>query len=91
MAAYTLNTTAAQEVVITRARTEANAVGAGYANNGAYLLAVLTAKMLDVWHDQKQADRGTYDSALAAATQVQKDQIAAILGLPAGTLALVKA
>lgn len=86
MAQYTLNTTAAQETVITRARTESNAGGTDYANNGQYLLAVLTARLLDVWHDQKQADRAAFDAALGTATQEQKDAIAAVLGLAPGTL-----
>ena len=36
---------------------------------------------------QKAADRATYEAALAAANQTQKDAVAAALGLPAGTLA----
>lgn len=86
MASYTLNTTVAEETIVSRARTEANAAGAGYANNGAYLLAILKAKMLDVWHDQKQADILAFQAKWPDATREQKDQIAVILGLPAGSI-----
>lgn len=34
----------------------------------------------------KAADKASYETALAAATQAQKDAVAAALGLPAGTL-----
>jgi hypothetical protein len=93
MATYTLNTTAAQETIITRARTEANNVQGAeqFATNGAYLLDVLTDKLTEIWQAQKVRDKAGYEDALAIATQAQKDQIAAILGLPSGTLAPVKA
>ena len=35
---------------------------------------------------QKAADKAAYEAALAAANQAQKDNVAAALGLPAGTL-----
>ena len=58
-----------------------------YAGNGPYLLAVLTAEMKRIRDVQIREDRVTYESALAAANQTQKDAICATLGLPAGTLA----
>lgn len=88
MAQYTLNTTTAQEAIITRARIEANAIEGGtqYANNGQFLLAMLTARMVEIYDAQKRADKNRYEDALAIATQEQKDQIAAVLGLAPGTL-----
>lgn len=120
MASYTLNTTVAQETIITRAREASNnaatdSIGAPrgstqagcnaliaaaaaetppriigpvtvYANNGPYLLAVLTAEMIRIRAVHVREDKATYESALAAANQAQKDAVAAALGLPAGTL-----
>lgn len=124
MASYTLNTTAAQETIVTRAREASNnaatdSIGAPrgstqaacdaiiaaaaaetppriigpvtvYAGNGPYLLAVLAGEMTRIRATQVREDKTTYESALAVASQAQKDQIAAVLGLAPGTLAPVK-
>jgi hypothetical protein len=125
MASYTLNTTVAQETIVTRAREASNnaatdAISAPrgstqaqcdaliaaaaaedpprvigpvtvYANNGPYLLAVLTGEMKRILEIQRREDKATYEAALAVATQTQKDEIAAILGLAPGTLKTDKA
>lgn len=88
MASYSLTTTAAQEAVITRARTEANAVQGAtqYAANGPFLLDIVKDKIAEILGKQKDRDRASYEDKLAIATQAQKDAVAAALGLPAGTL-----
>ena len=57
-----------------------------YANNGPYLLAVLTAEMKRIREVQKREDVVTYEKALAAASPAQKSAIETTLGLPAGTI-----
>jgi hypothetical protein len=57
-----------------------------YDDNKAYILAVLVEEFKRIKALQSFADKRTYEAALAAATQAQKDQVAAVFGLPAGTL-----
>jgi hypothetical protein len=57
-----------------------------FGDNKAYITSVLVEEFKRIKALQSRADKITYETALATATQAQKDQVAAVFGLPAGTL-----
>jgi hypothetical protein len=57
-----------------------------YDDNRTYILSVLVEEFKRIKALQSSTDKRSYETALASATQAQKDTIATTLGLPAGTL-----